>query len=275
MENKRIRKHFNLAVRQQSGHTIHVVEAGNPISLALLKQAYEDVYLPAFPFEEEREPLSLWLETLKGNGSSSIVIAIIADEKTLHTAKPVIKGISVGYYYKEEDAGLLAYNAIVPRFRGQGLGSVMVEARKQALLELAQKHGKPLRGIFIECNDPAKISAVEDSIDPAVRIKMFEKWGARIIPINYVQPPLDFGAQKCSTLKLLAYPHPGTGAYPAPEAVEGFLHGIYAASAKYSGCPPEKNPDYRRAVKQLRRLPPAQPLFPPKKSIAPKPPSPG
>lgn len=131
----------------------------------------------------------------------------------------------------------------------------MVEARKQALLYLAQMNGQKLKGIFLECNDPAKVKPEEDSIDPATRIKIFQKWGARVIPINYVQPALEKGGAKFDKFMLMSYPHPKTGRHPSTAAVSSFITGIYQACADHSGGPkPADDPDYVRIIAELQAM---------------------
>ncbi|MBU6475964.1 MAG: GNAT family N-acetyltransferase [Alphaproteobacteria bacterium] len=254
-----MQKEFNrksserLRITTLSGHDAHTVEADNPRSLALLARAYKEVYEAAFPIDAEREPLESWLDSLRDADPSTKVVIVIAGAD-LDSENPTLKAISVADYYKQTDAGLLAYNAVAPKFQGHGLGRMMVEARKAALLDLAKSCGKPLGGVFIECNDPAKITPREDVMDPAVRIKMFERWGAIVLPIDYVQPPLEDGGSKCDTLKLLAYPHPGTGKYPTKDEIKDYLTGIYTELEKYAGCPPTENPDYIKSVAQLEKL---------------------
>jgi GNAT superfamily N-acetyltransferase len=254
-----MKQHYNkksserLRIKQLQGHSVHTIEGNNPRSLELLTKAYKDVYEAAFPIDEERESLETWLGSLAGNNPAANIVIVVAGEG-LDTKAPVLKAISVAYYYNKQDAGLLAYNAVSPDFQGQGLGRTMVEARKAALLDIAGACGKPLGGVFIECNDPAKISREEDVMDPATRIRMFEKWGALTLPIDYVQPPLEVGSNKCDTLKLLAYPHPKTGKYPSKSEIQGFLNGIYTELAKYSGMKPAENPDYINSIGQLDQL---------------------
>jgi len=246
------------------GHPVHIVDPHNSRSLELLSKAYKDIYEPAFPMEEERESLESWLDTLRGgNPVVKIVIAIVGEK--IDTETPVIKGISVGCYYNEEDVGLLAYNAIAPEFRNEGLGRVMVEARKQALLGMAKKNGNPLKGVFIECNDPDKVTPEEDCMDPALRLKIFQKWGAKVMPIDYVQPALTKESEKCEKLKLLAYPHPESGEYPAPDGIKGFVNGIYNELARHNGSTPSEDPDRIRIMAQidaLKQAPPAGPRPP-------------
>lgn len=246
-------KSASIRTRTIRGYDVHIVDSNSYESLALLSTAYTNVYEPAFPIDTERESLDTFLGNLAGkNPNVNIVIAIVGDDLGMPCS--VIKGLSVGYYYNKEDVGLMAYNAIAPEARNQGLGYVMVEARKQALFDLAKIKGGTLKGVFLECNDPEKVKPEEDSFDPAARLAIFQKWGAKILPVDYVQPPLAKGAESCHTLKLLAYPHPASGEYPTPEGIKGFIRGIYAELAKYSPHPPEKNPYYIRTMQQINVL---------------------
>lgn len=264
--NKKINGLFNKSTNAPFGvsrignHSIHTVDPNDIRSLRLLARAYNDVYIPAFPIADERESIDAWMANYKNPVKNAEIVIIIAGEHLDSQRHAVIKGISVGYYYPSGDAGLMAYVAIDPKYRSEGLGHVMVEARKQALLAAAQRHGKKLGGVFLECNDPAKVKPEDDSFDPATRIKIFEKWGAEIIPIDYVQPPLSVEDAKSDYMKLLAYPHPTTGKYPTPEEIHGFIYGIYKACAKYSGILPEQDVDYNAIKGQLATMPQGVPF---------------
>jgi GNAT superfamily N-acetyltransferase len=247
--------------------SVHVVDPANPRSMALLAQAYHEVYKAAFPIDAEREPLEKWLELLaKPTPDVSLVVVIVG--KDIDTPHPVIKGVATTEYYTKQDVGQLAYVAISPECRNEGLGRVMVEVRKKALLQIAKRNGGTLKGVFIGCNDPEKVKPEEDSFDPSIRMGIFQKWGARIMPIDFVLPPLKKESERCDKFKILAYPHPETGEYPSPEALRAFINGLYASLAPYSDVPPHENPDYIKIMRQIDVLRQDNP--PPKN----KPPSP-
>lgn len=256
-----MKRHFNkkahekLRIKQLSGNDVHVVEGDNPTSLALLARAYKDVYEAAFPMEEERESLETWIDNLKGaNPTAKITISILGDN--LDKPDPTLKAMTVGYYYEQQDVGLLAYIVTAPQFQGQGLGRIMNEANNGALVDHATAKGKQIGGIFFEVNDPAKIKPEDDVMDPTKRIEMYKKWGAIMLPIDYIQPPLAVGAPTCTTLKLMAYRHPETGQYPTKDAIKGYITGIYTELAEFAGCAPKDNPDYINIMKQIDAMAP-------------------
>lgn len=240
-------KSRSITTQQVLGHDVHIVNPGRR-SLALLKKAYDDVYVPAFPIADERDDLELWLDRLTGKDAQTSVSVVIAGEN-LNSKNPVIKAISVAEYYPAEDVGLMRYNAVDPAYRNDGFGRVMLEARKQALLQRAEACGKPLQGIFVQVNDPAKITSEQDNMDPALRIKIFEKWGARQVPFDCLLPPLVPGAEKCDFLKLLSYPHPRSGQYPGVEAVKAYMSAIYQNLDPAQ--PPQQNPDFHEVLRRI------------------------
>jgi hypothetical protein len=196
-----------------------------PDLLHLLEEAYRDIYVPAFPDENERESLEKFKKAVDGGFPGVQVVINILGERLEDPDNYVVKGISVGYYYEKQNVGLLAYNAISPEHRESGLGKLMVQSRIESMQKMAQARGKTLAGVFIECNDPLKVSPDMDSMDPSKRIQIFESWGARQIPIDYVQPPVSQDGYYYDRLVLLNYPLDGK--YAGKKCVEAFLRAIY------------------------------------------------
>jgi hypothetical protein len=192
----------------------------------LLDQAYAAIYTPAFPNPDSRESLEKFKKAIEG-GIPKVQIAVnILGENLLDPATRVIKGISIAYYYEPQNVGMLAYNAIDPNHREAGLGKLMVESRIDSLKKLAHANGgQQLAGVFIDVNDPAKVAPEDDSMDPSKRIAIFGKWGAHIIPIDYVQPPLSLDGYYCDTMRLMNYPIDGV--YADKKVIESFLRALY------------------------------------------------
>lgn len=187
-----------------------------------LAQAYSEIYIPAFPDVNERESL----EQIHGlmNGAVPGVQAIVniaGNNLTSNGPDRVVKGIAVAYHFHPEHVGLLAYNAVCPKAKGEGIGKILVHSRIESLKQLSANQNASLRGVFVECHDPAVIDAKNDVMDPSARIRLFTSWGAREVPFNYVQPPLDAHLDYCDTMNL--YNYPVDGQYASPQAALDFV----------------------------------------------------
>ena len=204
---------------------IATISKDRPELFELLERAYNDIYLPAFPIESERESLEKFMQAVNGELPGIGIVINILGENLLDADKRVVKGISVAYLYEAHDTGLLAYNAIAPEHRERGMGKLMVDSRIKSLKQMAAEKGRQLKSVFIECNDPTKVAPEDDSMDPSKRIALFESWGARQVPIDYVQPPLSAEGDYNDTMVLLNYPLEGR--YAGKQEVEQYLRGIY------------------------------------------------
>lgn len=196
-----------------------------PELFGLLEEAYHTIYVPAFPDDDERESLDKFMKAING-GFPGVGIAVnLLGENLEDPDNYVLKGISIAYYYEEQNVGLLAYNAISPAHRERGLGKLMVQSRIDTLKEMARDAGKKLGPVFIEVNDPAKVTPEMDSMDPNKRVAIFTDWGAKQMPLDYVQPPVDRDSNYCENLLLMNYPVDGK--YADRKGVEDFLRAIY------------------------------------------------
>lgn len=231
------------------GLEIANVTKDRPELFELLDKAYHDIYMPAFPNPDSRESLEKFKRAIHG-GIPKVQIAVnILGENLADPEKRVIKGISIAYYYEPQNVGMLAYNAIAPEHREAGLGKLMVQSRIDSLKKLAAATGRTLAGVFIDVNDPAKVSSEEDSLDPSKRIAIFGKWGAHLIPIDYVQPPLSVDGYYCDTMRLMNYPVDGK--YADRKTVESFLRALYREFR--SDKKPEDDYYFMRMKKQLEK----------------------
>ncbi len=222
-----------------------------PDLLPLLAEAYDRVFVPAFPVPESRESLDKFTRAMNGSIPGVSIIINVMGENLADADKRVIKGFSVAYYYEKHGVGLLAYNAIAPQAREKGLGKIMVQSRIQSLKQRAQDAGKPLAGVFVDVNDPTKVRAEDDGMDPVKRLQIFTNWGARKTPVDYVQPPLEAGGNYCDTMLLLNYPVDGK--YASRNAIEMFLRSMYRECRQNQR--PEEDYFFRKMKAQLDAAP--------------------
>jgi hypothetical protein len=229
-----------------------VVRATDEHSIELMRRAYHEIYEPAFPIEDERDPLDKIESRLRNpvNGVKRVILLAGRGLKEEQADKAELAAIGIAYYYSSTGAGLLAYNAVSPKLQGGGFGKMMVQGRIKGLQELAAEGGQELQSVIIEVNNPAKVRPEDDSMDPAKRIALFEKWGAKLIPVDYVQPPLGPGLEKSRNSLLMAYPL--NGRYPDGDQVAAFVTGIWQAHKEFAGDF-ENDPDYKATIQELKK----------------------
>lgn len=194
-----------------------IITADNPESIRLFEQAYADIYIPAFPDVQERESLPKMLHLLQNPPDDYKIILIIAQDGD------GVTGMCVSFYYKKYQSGVLSYNAVLPSAQSQGVGKMLVAARIARLQELSAADGQTLKCVVIEVDNPN--DATKDSAKAAAKIRLFQKWGARLVNCDYVQPPLDPGKERQRNLLLMSYPI--NGVYPENSDVMRYVRGIY------------------------------------------------
>lgn len=237
-----IRKEFNAASAE-----LKVINAADENSIALLRRAYHEIYEPAFPIAEEREALEKIESRLRAPMNGVERVILIAGKNLDDASKAEIAAIGIAYYYSTTGAGLLAYNAVAPEYQGAGFGRMMVNGRIAGLQDAAAKHGQELQSIIIEVNNPDVVSPEQDSMDPKKRIAQFEKWGAKKVPVDYVQPALEAGGEKSRNSLLMAYPQ--NGQYPDAAQVGAFVTGIWQVhDPDYA-----HDPDYKSTMAGLEK----------------------
>ena len=226
-----------------------IVRPDDEHSIALMRRAYHDIYEPAFPIADERDSLEKIETRLKApvNGVKRVILLAGKNLKDPDAEKANLAAIGIAYFYSSTGAGLLAYNAVAPDLQGGGFGKMMVQGRIKGLQELAVESGQELQSVIIEVNNPAKVRPEDDSMDPAKRIALFEKWGAKVIPVDYVQPALGPGLEKSRNSLLMAYPL--NGAYPTGDQVGAFVTGIWKAHDPNFA----EDPEYQTTMSELKK----------------------
>lgn len=90
--------------------------------------------------------------------------------------------------YPRSQCGLLTYLVVAPAARGKGLGKQLLD---EAVADLRARGAGAVLG--------------EVNRDAPDRIARFERWGARVLDIPYVQPALARGLARDAGLVLLAF----------------------------------------------------------------------
>lgn len=183
----------------------------------LLTQFYDELMIPNFPLEEERDNLQDWLlyldpnrrrrrrhdhqqtGDLRDHGGPGMDVLI------LRRGHQVIAGIAFEYY-PQAQSGLLSYMVVGSSFRRKGilatLHPVFVEAL-QTLHETTCRTTSPIRAILAETN-----TAAAGDVPPAVARKRHQilfQLGYRLLQFPYVQPPLSTDVEGFDDIMLLLY----------------------------------------------------------------------
>lgn len=241
---------MSLAQTLEAGLSFHRVKGADRHTIALLERAYHDLYLPAFPMKEEQETFEHWIESYAVPSDEVEFVTFIVGSNLDRTDDCEIKAISIGEFYKRKNIGLLAYTAVEPQSRRQGLWFTLTHMRTTEFRRLARKNGAKLDAVFLEVNNPERIRPEDDSFDPVQRLAILKKQGWQTMPVDYVAPPLKEGDRRCRDLLLLGRPGEEDGAPVSAAVTQTFLESIYYTCGVTDY---EHDPDFLAMCAQLQK----------------------
>ncbi|NCC23039.1 MAG: hypothetical protein EOM26_11365 [Alphaproteobacteria bacterium] len=242
-----------LSLQQQWGGnreflTISTENIRKPGFSAILQQAHQGLYLQNFPLTKDGESLSEWNEHLT-NPLSDIDYRIILAGRNLRNGTPEINGICVVNYYKDSDTAILSYIAVDESCRTEGLGYQLREIAKSEIMKAAHENGRSLRGWFLDCEDPRKVSEMPGRYSPTKRLNKYVGWGGKVVPCDFVIPVSGNPNKRDRDSVLVAFPHPETSEYPKPEAITDYLVSLF----RHEGVErPRFDPDFMDMSEQIR-----------------------
>lgn len=131
----------------------------------------------------------------------------------------IVGGITYELYPRSR-CGFVTYFVIAPHARRRGLGRRLHDEATRSL------YARGAVVVLGEVNDPRVHG---DAARP--RLERFERWGARVIDVPYVQPALGDGLARDRGLCLIAWPPPD-GVLPAISAatLREWLCELYAVT---------------------------------------------
>jgi GNAT superfamily N-acetyltransferase len=176
---------------------------------ALLRRFYDGVYLDEFA--SQREPIEAWLSALRGEQPYRWHLRIALDGDD-------ILGGCAYEVYPRSNAGFITYMVVRPDARGRGIGRSFFVGISQTL------YGEGIRAVLGEVKDPRVHGEAA-----VARLRRFERWGARVLDVPYVQPSLGEGLSRDHGLCLILHPGGPDGPVPA-DTVRTFLVELYAAT---------------------------------------------
>lgn len=203
--------------------SLQLISMKETFDLELLTQFYDEIMIPNFPLEEERDDLEDWIYCMdpskKQNTSqdqsdpypSMDVLMVVKREKPSLTGKATIVAGVAFEYYKQAQCGLLSYMVVPNEFRKLGVMKSLHPVACHAMQLLHQEHTTArnfsvspfIRAIFAETNTPEA-----GDVPPSVIRKRHEtlyRLGYRHLKFPYIQPALGEDAKSFDEIILLIY----------------------------------------------------------------------
>lgn len=219
------------------------VRRDDSLSMGYLKLIYNTTYPELFPYVDDRESWEQWMHYL--NTAADENFFILAGENMHQQERAVIHGFVIGSYFRHSQTGLISYIGVDKKCRSDGIATGLISALTAMMDEQAKSHGHSLNGLFAEANDPAQVEDSEDSLPPAVRLKIYHRWKALQVPVHYSYPVVRSPWKKEGCMLLLSLPVQGQ--YATPLSVLGMIADYYRAA----GINPLQDSDFRRIRSEI------------------------
>ena len=202
---------------------------------------YTDIYMEAFPDDDEREGFDNLLKYIKR--------AVDAEEYKYHVVlakdeSDRIIGGCIFNYYKKSNSGVVEFLAVRSDMQSSGIGTVIYKHVTSILSEDAYRmNGKPLEYISCEIDSPDHSKA-----EIKKYLYFWNKNNFYHLDFDYVQPALSAGQKPVTGLWLTISPQRASCARVSSELVSDILYDYI----KYAMCiEPAESPEYVAMRKQL------------------------
>ena len=169
------------------------------INKALL-DSFKVLYDNGFPDDDEREDFEEILTRLCNESEiPRSVILLCHDSDT-----DKVLGGFVADWYRSIGTLHSTYVIVDPQARRKGIAKKMISDGIPKITHyLKEKENVNITSNFFESNNPYETTT--DNFDPKTRLEIFSTLGAKLIPIDYVQPSLGEGKGKVRNLLLLTF----------------------------------------------------------------------
>lgn len=207
--------------------TVQVVDLAGRVFEPLLTHFYQEIYLPAFPIQDEREELDEWRRCLDTPGLYGVDTHVILAGYNLESDAADILGGIVVEYYRKSNVGLLTYLVVSPDSRGLGLGHRLTQAGLEAIASSAKSQSASCvpYAFLAEANNPKDRKAHEDTQDPYERLEVLGRLGFQAFDFPYIQPKLKMRERRYYGLKLLVH-ETSWQVHPVVWSVQDGTHGL-------------------------------------------------
>lgn len=155
---------------------------------ALLRRVYDEVLRPSF-VPDELPSMGYVAEGFATLPFQLVLVAVADDDRPLAAAVYSEDGTGVG---------VLGYLAARPGERGRGTGAGLVQHLRSVWA------GRPVEVVLGEVHDP-RFHPETDADRAVARMRFYERWGARLLDVPWMQPRLTPGGHRVRNMVLLAF----------------------------------------------------------------------
>jgi len=155
----------------------------------LCDEFFDELYIPAFPNENEREPVENIVERLCGRRLPVTQMLLVTDRGRVAAG-------CIADLFPDASTLHIIYLVVKDEYRRRGLAKMLLD-------EWFNWVAPDAKDMYLEADDPDKTAAEDTSFDPATRLSIYARMGFRPLHINYVQPPLEEGLDYERNLLLL------------------------------------------------------------------------
>ena len=193
-----------------------------------MHRVYDGVLRPSFGADEL--PSIEAVTGGDGDKANRLLVVAVDDEVSIGAA-----------LYSEDGSGVgkLDYLAARPGVRSRGVGSVLMERLASVW------SGRPVVAVLGEVHDP-RFHAEGPDEQPSARLRFYQRWGARLLDVPWVQPRLSPAGARVHHM-LLVDVLPGPERALSSATLARWVDGYYRAA---EGAVPT-DPTYRALVARV------------------------
>lgn len=153
-----------------------------------IEEFFEDLYIPAFPNDEEREPVENIVNRIRYDSKpiTELILLIDGDE--------VVAGCVVDLFPEAKTIHTI-YIVVKDTYRRRGLARLLLDSWFDIHPDYLD--------MYVEVDDPDVVTPENTVIDPRTRIEIYSKMDFSLLHLKYVQPPLEEGLPYAYGMKLM------------------------------------------------------------------------
>jgi hypothetical protein len=240
----------------QESHSLRIHSMKQHYSFDLLNQFYQELMIPNFPFESERDDLDDWIaildpEQMQANHPGPdmdvlLLVLVVADNDNDNddstaattTTTTILAGLAVEHY-KRAQTGLLAYCVVETEVRRRGILGAMHPVAVWVLQQLHTLHSGDCTNTICPITILAETNTIHagdvSRHECQARHRALYRLGYRLLQFPYIQPPLQEDDGSFDEIMLLVHCGNTNGdgdenedsilLYPQMEIPSQILHG--------------------------------------------------